>query len=52
MRLPSGSYLKQPGDRYCHTTGCDKGSDCVVFAESGGAFDLKPVENGKAPEKK
>jgi anti-sigma factor ChrR (cupin superfamily) len=44
VRLPSGSFLKQPGDGYRHTTGCDKASDCVVFAESGGKFDLIPAK--------
>jgi anti-sigma factor ChrR (cupin superfamily) len=52
MRLGPGSYLKQPGDGYKHTTGCDKASECVIFAEAGGKFDFKPVAEAKAPEKK
>ena len=52
VRLPAGSYLKQPGDGYRHTTGCDKASECVVFAESGGRFDLKWATEAKTPEKK
>ncbi|HLN58435.1 MAG TPA: DUF4437 domain-containing protein [Thermoanaerobaculia bacterium] len=52
FRLGSGSYLLQPGGSYRHTTGCDKASECVFFAESNGKFDLKPVEAGKAPAKK
>ena len=41
-----------PGGNYKHTTSCDKSSDCVFFVESGGAFDLKPVEAPKPPAKK
>lgn len=52
-RLGPGSYLLQPGGSYRHTTACDKGSDCVIFAESGAKFDLKVVDEGKkeAPKK-
>jgi hypothetical protein len=49
VRLGPGSYMMQP---YRHTTSCDKVSDCLFFVESDGAFDLKPVEAGKAPTKK
>ena len=52
FRLGPGSYLMQPGGNYRHTTGCDKTSECVFFAESGGKFDLIPAEAGKAPAKK
>ncbi len=52
FRLGPGSYLMQPGGNYRHTTGCDKASECVFFAESNGKFDIKPVEAGKAPAKK
>ena len=52
MRLSAGSYLMQPGGNYRHTTGCDKASDCEVFGESAGAFDLKVVEPPKPVEKK
>lgn len=48
MRLGAGSYLKQPGDGYKHTTACDKASECVIFATSTGKFDFKPVA---APKK-
>jgi len=51
VRLGPGSYMMQPGGNYRHTTSCDKSADCVFFVESGGAFDLKPVEAGKAPAK-
>jgi hypothetical protein len=51
VRLPAGSYLKQPDGNYRHTTACDKASECVFFAEGKGKFDLKMVEE-KAPAKK
>jgi beta-alanine degradation protein BauB len=49
FRLGPGSYLMQPGGNYRHITSCDKASECLFFVESKGAFDLKPVEAGKAP---
>lgn len=52
VRLGPGSYLKQPGRTYRHTTTCDKASDCEFFVESTGKFDLKPVDAAKAPAKK
>ena len=52
VRLGPGSYMMQPGGNYRHTTSCDKASECLFFVESGGAFDLKPVEAAKAPAKK
>ena len=52
VRLGPGSYMLQPGGNYRHTTSCDKASECLFFVESSGAFDLKPVEAGKAPAKK
>jgi hypothetical protein len=52
FRLGPGSYFLQPGGNYRHTTTCDKASECVFFVESGGKFDLKVVEAGKAPAKK
>src|SRR5262245_26527592 len=48
FRLGPGSYFFQPGGDYRHTTTCDKASDCVFFVESKGAFDLMPVDAGKA----
>ena len=50
VRLPAGSYLKQPAN-YRHMTGCDQSSECVFFAEGKGKFDIKMVEE-KAPSKK
>ena len=46
-RLGPGSYLYQPGGSYRHTTACDKASDCVIFAESNGKFDIKMVDEAK-----
>jgi anti-sigma factor ChrR (cupin superfamily) len=51
FRLGPGSYFRQPGGNYRHTTTCDTASDCVFFVESKGKFDLKPVDAGKAPAK-
>src|SRR6476660_6644576 len=42
-RLGAGSYASQPGGSYKHVSGCDKASDCVLFIESTGPFDLLPV---------
>ena len=50
VRLGPGSYMMQPGGNYRHTTSCDKASDCVLFVDGSGAFDLKVVE--AAPAKK
>jgi quercetin dioxygenase-like cupin family protein len=51
IRLPSGSYLVEPtGLR--HATSCDPASDCVVFVEGNRRFDLKLVDEAKAPAKK
>ena len=44
VRLGPGSYMMQPGGNYRHTTRCDGASECLFFAESNGAFDLKPAE--------
>lgn len=47
FRLGPGSYLFQPGGDYKHTTACDKASECVIFSEGIGAFDIKPVDAAK-----
>jgi anti-sigma factor ChrR (cupin superfamily) len=52
VRLGPGSYMMQPGGNYRHITSCDKAAECVLFVESGGKFDLKPVDTGKATTKK
>jgi anti-sigma factor ChrR (cupin superfamily) len=52
VRLPPGSYMVQPGGNYRHTTGCDKASECVLFFESDGPFDLHVVPEATAPAKK
>jgi quercetin dioxygenase-like cupin family protein len=46
-KLPPGSYEYQPHG-VKHVTKCDAGSDCVIFVESSGKFDLTPAE---APKK-
>ncbi len=51
VRLPGGSYLLEPAN-YRHTTSCDKASECVFFLESKGKFDIKMVDEKKAPAKK
>ena len=52
VRLGPGSYLMQPGKTYRHVTKCDQASECLIFSESTGAFDLIPVEGAAAPAKK
>jgi len=52
VRLGPGSYMMQPGGNYKHTTSCDKAAECLLFVESNGKFDLKPVEAAKPPAKK
>lgn len=47
QRMGPGSYVLQPGGNYRHVSGCDKASECVLFIESGGKFDLKPVAAGR-----
>jgi len=47
VRLGPGSYEYQPGGDYRHVTACDKASECLIFAQSTGKFDLKPVEAPK-----
>jgi anti-sigma factor ChrR (cupin superfamily) len=49
FRLGPGSYFKQPGGNYRHTTTCDKAAECLFFVESNGAFDLKPATPAKTP---
>ena len=46
-RMGPGSYVFQPGGNYKHISACDKSSECVLFIESIGKFDLKPVEAKK-----
>jgi anti-sigma factor ChrR (cupin superfamily) len=50
MRMGPGSYVFQPGGSYKHISACDKASECLLFIESTGKFDLKPVEAAKAPK--
>jgi Domain of unknown function (DUF4437) len=48
VRLGPGSYAFQPGGSYKHISGCDQASECLLFIESTGPFDLLPVEAAKA----
>ena len=50
-KLPAGSYEYQPHGLK-HTTGCDTGSECVIFVVASGKFDLIPAEDKKAEPKK
>lgn len=43
VRLVPGSFLLQPGATYKHTTACDKASECEIFVEATGKFDLVPA---------
>jgi anti-sigma factor ChrR (cupin superfamily) len=52
VRLGPGGYMLQPGGNYRHVTSCDKASDCVLFVESDGPFDLKVVETATPPAKR
>ncbi|HEY4231318.1 MAG TPA: DUF4437 domain-containing protein [Thermoanaerobaculia bacterium] len=44
MRMGPGSYVFQPGGDYKHVSACDKASECLLFIESAGKFDLLPVQ--------
>jgi len=44
--------MLQPGGNYRHTTSCDKASECVLFVDGTGKFDLKMAETAKPPAKK
>ena len=44
--LGPGSYATTPGG-WKHVSGCRAGSDCVIYEESAGRFDLKPVGGAK-----
>ena len=46
-RLGPGSYAFQPGGNYKHISACDKASECELFIQSTGKFDLKPVGAAK-----
>lgn len=46
-RMGPGTYVFQPGGNYRHVSACDKASECKLFIESDGAFDLLPVGSAK-----
>jgi quercetin dioxygenase-like cupin family protein len=41
--LGAGSYSEVPGG-WKHVSGCRAGADCVIYEESKGKFDFKPVK--------
>jgi hypothetical protein len=45
FRLGPGSYLMQPGGGCRHTSSCDPASDCVLYVQGEGAFDMH-VDSG------
>jgi len=46
MKFPAGSYYTQP-NTLPHVTKCMEGSECLVFLQANGKWDLKPVVAGK-----
>jgi uncharacterized protein DUF4437 len=50
-RLTAGSYEFIPST-FKHTTKCDTGSECIVFIETHGKFDVKLVGEGKKAAEK
>lgn len=49
-RLPPGSYLFDPHTEK-HTTACDAASECQLFVQANGKFDIKMVEERAAGKK-
>ncbi|HEV8267089.1 MAG TPA: DUF4437 domain-containing protein [Thermoanaerobaculia bacterium] len=45
-KLPPGSYFMQP-HTVKHTTKCDAGSECVIYATANKGFDIHMVEEKK-----
>jgi hypothetical protein len=43
MRMGPGSFVFQPGGSYEHVSGCDAASECLLFIQSTGPFDLVPT---------
>jgi hypothetical protein len=41
-KFPAGSFFTQPST-YKHTTKCLAGSECLIYAEVDGKWDLKPI---------
>ena len=52
VRFGPGSYVMQPAKSYKHVTKCDPASECLIFSESAGAFDIVMVDGAAAPAKK
>ena len=43
MKFPAGSFYTQP-NTFKHVTKCLAGSECVVYLEADGKWDMKPAE--------
>ncbi len=48
--LAPGTYFDTPGG-WKHVSGCRPGTECILFEESDGKFDMKPAGGAKAPVK-
>jgi len=46
MKFPAGSFYTQP-NTFQHVTKCLPGSECLVYLDADGKWDLKPVEAKK-----
>jgi quercetin dioxygenase-like cupin family protein len=49
-RLPAGSYLFDPHTEQ-HTTACDAASECEMFVQASGKFDIRMVDAKKMEKK-
>ena len=43
IKFPAGSFYTQP-NTFPHVTKCLAGADCIIYIETDGKLDLKPVE--------
>ena len=43
IKFPAGSFYTQP-NTFPHVTKCLAGADCIIYIETDGKWDLKPVE--------
>ena len=43
MKFPAGSFYTQP-NTFKHVTKCLAGSECLIYMEADGKWDLKPAE--------
>ncbi len=49
--LPAGSYFAYTGKKK-HVTKCSEGAECVLFVDSGGAWDVVVADAAKPAPKK